>query len=68
MEIRSLEIDIDKNILKINGKEIKETPILAILPGPDDWKLKKVFNSKPSDLKENCDKLEINYTTNKACS
>ena len=61
MEIRSLEIDIDKNIFKINGKEIKETPIIASLPGPDGWALKKVFNQDKHFSKEGCDKLEISY-------
>lgn len=61
MEIRSLEIDIDKNLLKINGEEIKETPIIASLPGPDGWKLKKVFNHDKHFSKEECDKLKITY-------
>ena len=59
MEIRSL--DIDKGILKINGEEIKETPIIVYLPGHDGWSLQKVFNRNEHFSKEEYDKLEITY-------
>lgn len=30
MEIRSLEVDIDRGILKINGKEVKDPTIVKL--------------------------------------
>ena len=33
--IRSLEIDFDKEILKINGQEVKERIVIVSLPGPE---------------------------------
>lgn len=35
MEIRSVEIDFDNNILKINGEEVIDRPVIATLPGTD---------------------------------
>lgn len=35
MEIRSLEIDFDAGILKINGEKFTEKPIMVLFPGPD---------------------------------
>lgn len=34
MEIRSLEVDIDKGILKINGQDV-DTPTIVTLPHVD---------------------------------
>lgn len=48
MEIRSLEIDFDRDILRINGKTMTE-PVLAELPGPDGWVLKKIYNFQKSE-------------------
>lgn len=36
--IRSLEIDFDKEILKINGQEVKERIVIVSLPGPEGYK------------------------------
>ncbi|MEE0420028.1 MAG: hypothetical protein UDG86_08290 [Lachnospiraceae bacterium] len=59
MEIRSIEIDIDKGILKINGEEFTERPVMVILPGPDGWSLKRILNT---DLGAGeCDRLEVSY-------
>lgn len=38
-EIRSLEVDIDKGILKINGQDV-DTPTIATLPGPEGGELR----------------------------
>ncbi|MBO5199553.1 MAG: hypothetical protein J6B85_13735 [Lachnospiraceae bacterium] len=40
MEIRKLEVDYDKQVLKINGQEFAEAPVIVTLPGPDGgrWK------------------------------
>lgn len=51
MEIRSLEVDIDREILKINGREV-EDPTIVTLPGPDGWPLSRAFNPEKRDLKE----------------
>lgn len=40
MEIRSLEVDIDKGILKINGQDV-DTPTIVTLPGPEGWPLQR---------------------------
>ncbi|MFR5839936.1 MAG: hypothetical protein ACLUFC_04975 [Anaerobutyricum hallii] len=56
-EIRSLEIDIDKDILRIN-KETVDTPMLVTLPGPGGWPLRKLFNVKAENPEEH-DNLDI---------
>lgn len=57
MEIRSIRIDFDKNILEINGEPYKENTIVT-LPGPDGWSFRKVFNIPDSvGSKEECDRL-----------
>lgn len=48
MCIRSLEVDIDRNILKINGREVQE-PVVVTFPGPDGWPLQKLFNADPTN-------------------
>lgn len=50
MKIRSLEVDIDKGILKINGKNV-EDPMMVTLPGPCEWPLKRLFNPEKVDQK-----------------
>lgn len=64
MEIRKLEIDFDSDVLKINGQEIKEIPVIVTLPGPEnDFPFRKLFNAKiESEKKEVIDKLEVSYT------
>ena len=39
IEIRKLEIDIEKKILKINGKPFTEKMVIVNLPGADGWPL-----------------------------
>ncbi len=62
-EIRSLEIDFDRDLLKINGKEIKEIPVLVTLPGPEKgYPYRMLFNSeKATDKTKTNDKLEVSY-------
>lgn len=50
-EIRSLEVDIDNGILKINGEEVKDA-IIVTLPGPDGWPLRRLFNPEKRNLEE----------------
>ena len=45
--IRSLEVDFDRDVLKVNGKEATEQ-ILVYLPGPNGWELSRLFNPDPS--------------------
>lgn len=54
-EIRSLEVDIDKEILRINGKEVKEK-VLVTLPGPEGWPLQRIYN--PEQAGE-CEKINV---------
>lgn len=62
-EIRSLEVDFDKGILKINGKEFAESPIIVTLPGPEDrFPYQKLFNPElATGHKEECDKITVTY-------
>ncbi|WP_270427576.1 hypothetical protein [Blautia massiliensis (ex Durand et al. 2017)] len=51
MEIRSIRIDFDKDILKINGKKVKKS-VIVTLPGPDGWPIQKMFNSEIKPYEE----------------
>ena len=65
MNIRSLEIDFNKKILKINGKEFKEVPIMVTLPGPEpNFPYKMIFNNElGTGHKEEYDRLTVMYET-----
>lgn len=54
-----MEIDFDKNILKINGQKI-EDKVIVRLPGLDGYKYAKLFNAKqgPGNLK----KIDVCYS------
>lgn len=58
LEIRSLHIDFDKNILEINGKQSNKTTIVA-LPSLDGWSIQKMFGEPLS--KEKCNCLKVDY-------
>ncbi len=61
-EIQQLEIDFKKDILKINGKEVKNKSILVSLPGPEGWERKKIFNHNlTTGNPGECEILEITY-------
>ena len=51
MEIRSIKIDFDKDILEINGKKA-EKPVIVTLPGPDGWPIQKMFNPEIKPYEE----------------
>ena len=55
--IRSLVIDIDKGILKVNEQNVKERVILTV-PGPEGWRLQRMFNPK-SDVLEECTRINV---------
>ncbi|WP_024295024.1 hypothetical protein [Lacrimispora indolis] len=62
MEIHSLEIDIDVGVLKINGRDYKEKPIVVTLPGPEGWPLVRLFNAeKATGIPGACDELTVSY-------
>lgn len=51
MEIHSIRIDFDKDILEINGKKV-EKPVIVTLPGPDEWPIQKMFNPEVKPCEE----------------
>lgn len=51
MEIRSIRIDFDKDILEINGKKV-EKPVIATLPGHDKCPIQKMFNPEIKPYEE----------------
>jgi hypothetical protein len=57
VEIQSLEIDFEKDILKINGVKVK-TPTVVELPGEGGWNSAKLFNSEIA-TGELCDCLSV---------
>ena len=62
MDIRKLEIDIDKGILKINGEDYTDRKVVVLLPGEDGWPLERLFNNgQPPSPREEHDRLMISY-------
>lgn len=60
MEIRALEIDFDRNVLKVNGKMVKDRPVIVTLPGiQQTFPFSKLFNTEKFKNKEECDRLEV---------
>ena len=59
MEIRSLHVDFDKDILEINGKPY-ERPTIVSLPHVGGWKRRKGFNFAPTEMpKDYYDRLDV---------
>jgi len=56
--IRSLEIDFDRDVLKVNGKEVTEQT-LVYLPGPNGWELSRLFNLDPSSQTKTVIKVTV---------
>lgn len=68
MEINKFEVDIEAGILKINGKEFKEKPIVVTLPGPEGWSQARLFNAeKATGIPGECLELMMSFveTNNK---
>ena len=62
LEIRALEIDFDKQVLKINGEPVTK-PVLVTLPGEEGWPLRLLFNHECRYvLKGEYDELEVIYS------
>ncbi len=61
-EIRSLKIDLDKDVLEINGKQIEDQSVIVVLPGPEGWPLSKIFNVRSTaESPEEYDVLKVTY-------
>lgn len=43
--INQIQIDFEKEILVINGKEVKE-PVIVSMPLDGEWQRRKIFNFK----------------------
>lgn len=56
--IRSLEIDFDRDVLKVNDKEVTEQT-LVYLPGPNGWELSRLFNLDPSSQTKTVIKVTV---------
>ncbi|MEE1219538.1 MAG: hypothetical protein U0L20_06415 [Ruminococcus sp.] len=63
MEMRSLKVDFDNNILEINGKPYKKKTIV-LLPASDGWKFSKLFNGNENNSGEKSDRLEVSFMSN----
>lgn len=62
LEIRALEIDFDRQVLKINGEPVTK-PVLVTLPGEEGWPLRLLFNHECQYVfKGKCDELEVIYS------
>lgn len=62
IEIKKLEIDYDTGILKINGEEFKNKPIVVTLPGSEGWPLARLFNAELATIPGACAELLVTYT------
>ena len=63
MEIRQLEIDVEKRILKINGKPFTQEAVVVTLPGSENWPLSMLVNERlASGVPEECAKLTVNFS------
>lgn len=61
-QMNSLNVDLSKDELIINGKTVKDRPVIVTLPGPDGWPVCKLYNPKLATGKqEECDKLTVTY-------
>lgn len=56
--IRSLEVDFDRGVLKINGDDVTEQT-LVYLPGPNGWELSRLFNLDPSSQTKTVIKVTV---------
>lgn len=67
MEIRSLEIDFDRKLLKINGERIKDIPVMVTLPGSENrFPYRQIMNCElATGNKEECDRLTVTYEKGK---
>ena len=60
MEIRSIRIDLDKDILEINGEPVKRKTLVS-LPALDGFYFQKLFNFNENKPKEKCDSIKVDY-------
>lgn len=63
--INQLEIDFASDILKVNGVNITNRPVIVTLPGIDGWKKRKMFNAElATGNPEELDLLEVEVAMN----
>ena len=62
VKMKSLIVDFDKDILRIDGADIT-TPTVVNIPDKDGWKNRKLFNTDVDLLKQGVkpDVLDIEY-------
>ena len=61
MEIRSIHIDFDQNILEINGEPCKK-PMVVYLPSDSpDWETSKVFGLQENQVPESYDRIKVAF-------
>lgn len=64
-EVKTLEIDFARDILKVNGANITNRPVIVTLPGVDGWKKRKMFNAElATGNPEELDLLEVEFDIN----
>lgn len=62
MEIRKLEVDYDKQVLKINGQGFAEAPVIVTLPGPDGWPMEMLINpEQATGNPKECNRLTVSF-------
>ena len=60
MEIRSIHIDFDKDILEINGEPVKRKTVVS-LPASDGFCFQKGFNFNENKLEEKGDHVKVDF-------
>ena len=60
MEIRSIRINFDNDVLEINGEPYKKKTIVS-LPASDGWNFRKVFNGNENNAEEKSDCLIVSF-------
>ena len=59
MEIRSLRIDFDNDVLEVNGKKY-DRPAIIKLPSEGGWKISKLFSIGNEPVpREECDVFDL---------
>lgn len=59
MNIRSIKIDFDNDILETNGKKYNR-PAIVTLPSDDGWNIQKMFTADNNAVpREECDRIDL---------
>ena len=67
MKVDAIEIDLQNNVLKIDGKPVENVPVIVTLPGKEEkFPYRKLFNKHlATGNKEECDRITICYEKRK---